>query len=113
MFSKKQLKQQISDLEKEKYELKEQLSDLKLKKKMEEEDIKHMIKIDRERKDIELEKEKIKLQGEKDEAIGRVKDKYRDKTETQLEKQVKGMKDMYSEILKRLPNYNVKHNIKE
>jgi prolyl-tRNA synthetase len=37
-----------------------------------------------------------------------VRDEYRDKTEAQLEKQVDQMKGMYSDILARLPNINVK-----
>lgn len=109
----KGLKRTIKGLETEKKELKEEVGDLKLKKKMEEEDIKHMIKIDRERKDIALEKEKLKLTGEKDSAIAKVKDTYRDKTEKQLEKQLTDMREMYGEILTRLPNYNVNHEVKE
>lgn len=110
---KKDLKRVISNLESEKKTLKEEVSDLKLKKKMEEEDIKHMVKIDRERKDIELEREKVKLAGEQAKEIAKVKDTYRDKTEAQLEKQLVGMRDMYKEILERLPNYNIKHTISE
>jgi 3-hydroxyisobutyrate dehydrogenase-like beta-hydroxyacid dehydrogenase len=110
---KEDLKKVIETLEKDKKGLKEEVGDLKLKKKMEEEDIKHMVKIDRERKDIELEKEKIKLEGEQAKAIAKVKDEYRDKTEAQLKEQLGGMKDMYGEILGRLPNYNVNHEIKQ
>jgi len=110
---KNMLKNVITGLEGEKKSLKEQVADLQLKKKIEEEDIKHMIKIDRERKDIELEKERVKLQGAQFKAIGSIKDQYRDKTEEQLEKQLDMMKGMYGEILERLPNYNIKHNVKE
>lgn len=108
---KKELKVIIKNLEKEKRQLKEDLADLKLKKKLEEEDIKHMVKINNERKDIELEKEKIKLMRGAAEEVAQVKDSYRDKTEQQLEKQLVNMKGMYGEILERLPNYNIKHNI--
>lgn len=110
---KEDMKKIIKGLEVEKKELKENVEDLKLKKKMEEEDIKHMVKIDRERKDITIEKERLKLEGEKATAIAEVKDTYRDKTEAQLEKQLVNMQSMYGEILERLPNYNVKHTIKE
>ena len=110
---KEDLKKIVKGLESEKKGLKEEVEDLKLKKKMEEEDIKHMVKIDRERKDISIEKEKLKLEGEKADEIAKVKDTYRDKTEAQLEKQLANMKGMYGEILERLPNYNVKHTIKE
>lgn len=110
---KKGLKLTISGLEIEKRKLKEEVGDLLLKRKMEEEDIKHMIKIDRERKDIALEKEKVKLEGEKATAIAKVRDTYRDRTEEQLEKQLTDMRGMYGEILERLPNYNINHEISE
>ena len=103
----------ISKLEAEKRILKEEVADLKLKKKMEEEDIKHMIKIDRERKDIEVEKEKIEVNRKANDAIAEVKDKYRDKVETQLHEQAKEMKSIYTSILGRLPNYNVNHKVNE
>ena len=110
---KEELKLAIKQLEKDKRSLKEDLAELKLKKKLEEEDIKHMVKINNERKDIELEKEKMKLERKSAEEIAKVKDSYQDKTEQQLEKQLTNMKSMYGEILERLPNYNIKHNIKE
>jgi hypothetical protein len=109
----KGLESDIECLEEDKRKLKEELADLKLKKKMEEEDIKHMVKINNERKEIELEKEKVKLERKSAEEIAKVKDEYRDKTEQQLEKQLSNMKDMYGEILIRLPNYNVNHKISE
>jgi seryl-tRNA synthetase len=104
----KEQENEIERLKDEKRKLKEELEELKLQKKMEEEDIKHMVKINNERKEIELEKEKVKLMKEKDEAIAKVKDDYRDKTEKQLERQLTDMRGMYTEILERLPNYNVK-----
>ena len=107
------LKKVIEALESDKKGLKEEVGDLKLKKKMEEEDIKHMVKIDRERKDIQIEKEKIQLEGEQAKAIAKVKDEYQDKTEAQLKEQLSVMKGMYGEILERLPNYNVEHTIKQ
>ena len=112
-FDKRELQADITRLEKDKRTLKDELEDLKHQKKLESEDIKHMVKINNERKDIELEKEKAKLEREQATAIAKVKDDYRDKTEKQLEKQLTNMKDMYGEILERLPNYNVKHNITE
>lgn len=108
-----ELKQNIESLTSDKQKLKEELADLTLKKKMEEEEIKHLVKISNERKDIELEKEKIKLERSQAEQIATVKDIYQSKTEKQLEKQLEVMKGMYGEILTRLPNYNVNHKITE
>ena len=57
---KREFKLIIEGLENEKKALKGEVADLKLKKKIGEEEIKHVVKIDRERKDIEIEKEKLK-----------------------------------------------------
>ena len=95
---KDELKHDVERLEKEKRALKEQL---------EEEDIKHMVKINSERKEIELEKEKVKLEREKASEIATVKDEYRDKLEARLQTEVVNIKEMYGEILTRLPNINV------
>ena len=109
----KDLQAQIERLEDDRTRLKDELEDVKLQKKIEEEDIKHMIRMSEERKDIELQKHKMELDAKQAEAIAQVKDEYRDKTEAQLAKQVEDMKSMYNEILGRLPNYNVRHTIKE
>ena len=92
--AKEELESIIKDLEKDKRRLKEDLAELKLKKKLEDEDIKHMVKINNERKDIELEKEKMKLERKSAVEIAAVKDSYQNKTEEQLEKQLTNMKDM-------------------
>lgn len=107
------LNRTIKSLEGDKKKLKEEVSDLTYKKKMETEDIKHMVKISAEKKDLEIEKEKMKLEGEKASEIATVKDTYRDKMETQLTEEKDTIKEMYSQILERLPNYNVNHAISE
>ena len=112
-FEKSELKADIVRLEKDKRTLKDEVEDLKHQKKMENEDIKHMTKINNERQDIELEKEKIRLTGEQTTAIAKVKDEYQNKTEKQLDKQVTNMKDLYSVILARLPQYYVSYKITE
>ena len=84
--------------------LKDELSELKQTKKMEEEDIKHMVKIHKERNAIELEKKTMELEREKQNEVAKVKDEYRDKTEVQLKSESTNMKEMYGQILKRLPN---------
>lgn len=94
--------------EKEVKRLKEELEELNLKKKMSEEDIKHMVKIDQERRDIEYQKKVMELEVKKNAEIERVRNDYRDKTEKQLETQVANMKEMYKEILGRLPDVNVR-----
>lgn len=113
------LEKELEKLRVERLDLKDEVGDLKLKKKVEEEDIKHMVKMKEERLDLEHQKKTAKLGAEfasknanaeleKQQAIGEVKDKYRDKAEAVLEKQVNDMKDMYGQILERLPNVAVK-----
>ena len=91
------LKQQIRTL-------KDDLADLKQTKKMEEEDIKHMVKIHKERNAIELEKKTAELERAKHNEVAKVKDDYRDKMEVRLQTEVATIKEMYGEVLKRLPN---------
>ena len=89
---------------------KDELAEVKQKKKMEEEDIKHMVKIHKERNAIELEKKTMELEREKQTEIAEVKDNYRDKTETQLKSESNNMKEMYGQILERLPNLSANLN---
>jgi hypothetical protein len=98
---------EIVSLRKERNTLKDQVEDLKLKKKIEEEDIKHMMKIKDESLALEYQRKELKLQQEKNDAVAKVKDEYRDKTEAQLNKRGDELKAMYGEILQRLPNVNM------
>lgn len=88
--------------------LKDDLAELKQTKKMEEEDIKHMVKINKERNAIELEKKTAELERAKHNEVAQVKDDYRDKMETRLQSEVTNMKEMYGEVLKRLPNVSAR-----
>lgn len=110
-----ELNSRCNELEKERDGLRDQVSeargqlaDFKQQKKAEEEEIKHTLKMERERADIE----KIKYQTECDrkmqEEIAKVKDQYRDKMENELRAQIERAGGMYSEILKRLPNISAK-----
>lgn len=105
----------IEDLLEEKIQLKDSVVELrgKLKevqqdKKLEEEDIKHMIKMREEAFEVDKQKFELKCEREKDAAIAKVKDDHRDKLEELLHGQIKDGKELYSEILSRLPNVNVR-----
>lgn len=81
---------------------------LSQKKQMDDEMIAHKIKmreeamtLDSAKKISEAERKAAKGM---DEGIAKTKDKYRDKLENQLEKRGNEMKEMYSEILTRLPD---------
>lgn len=88
--------------------LKDQLSDLERKRKHEEEDIAHLVKIKESKLDIEFQKRVQENDAAKEKAIAKVKDEYRDKLEKQLREETARIEKMYGEILARLPNINVK-----
>jgi len=102
------LERKIEGLEQERTNLKREVEDLKIAKKISEEDIKHMVKMKEEKLDIEHQKKVATIERQKDVAVAAVKDGYRDKVEANLEVQRKEMREMYSEVLKRLPNIAVK-----
>jgi len=88
--------------------LKEDVADLKLKKKIDEEEIKQMVNMKEEKLKIEFKKKEMDLEAKKNEEVAIVKDEYRDKLETFLIKKSDDLKEMYGEILERLPNVNLK-----
>jgi len=94
--------------EKEIRSLKNELAEVVQKKKMEEDDIKHMVKIHKERNAIELEKKTMELEREKQNEVAVVKDNYKDKMEERLQFEVTNMKEMYGQILERLPNVSAR-----
>ena len=91
--------------------LKEQIEDLKLKKKIEEEDIKHLVKIKIEQNEIEFQRKVMEQDRVKEAEIGRVKQEYADKLQVRLELEVKNIKDMYGEVLRRLPEIKMRGQI--
>lgn len=96
------LDDKIVYLETEKRNLKNDIKDVKAEKSRSEEDIKHKVKIVMEKHDLDLEKKKNALVLEKDKEIAKVKDEYRDKRESQLEKQSDDMRGMYTDVLDKL-----------
>lgn len=103
-----ELEKEIEKLRKERMSLKDEVEDLKIQKKVSEEDIKHMTKMKEEKLDIAHQKNKLQLEQEKNEAVAKVKDEYRDKLEKRLETEVTNIKEMYGQILERLPNVNMR-----
>jgi N-acetyl-anhydromuramyl-L-alanine amidase AmpD len=106
----KELKQQIEALKDERDALKEDIKQLKLDHKLQEEDIKHMVKMTQEKHDIEYERKVMELQRKTDDKIAAVKDTYRDKLEGYLNQQITKTEAMTKEILDRLPNVTAKLN---
>jgi len=85
--------------------------ELRQKKQMDEEMIAHKLKMREESVALDADKRvsaaERKAAREKDDGIAKVKDKYRDKLENQLEKRGDEMKAMYGQILKRLPDVSM------
>ncbi len=102
------LKAEVKALTKDRKELKADVEELKLKKKIEDEDIKHMVKMAEEANELKVKKAIMDAEAKKAQDVAQVKDAYRDKMEKFLVKQADDVKDMYSEILKRLPDVSVR-----
>lgn len=112
MFTnKKELKAIIEGLETERSELKRDVEDLKSKKKIEEEQIKHLVKIKDEKRELEYKGKEMDLEAAKNKEVAALKDKYRDKLEANLIAQKDDIKGMYSEILARLPDVTARLKI--
>ena len=101
-------KGEIERLKKERRALKDEVADLKHERKIADEDIKHMVRIREERIEVENEKKNLERDREKEREIAKVKDEYRDKMEKRLQTEVDNIKEMYTEILSRLPKVTVR-----
>ncbi len=88
--------------------LKDEVADLKHEKKITEEDIKHMVRLREEKMTVEAERKDLERDREKESAIALVKDDYRDKLEKRLQVEVNNIKEMYGQILQRLPKITVR-----
>ncbi len=103
--------QERSRLLDENDELKTDNKRLSKKRQIEQEEVAHKLKMREEQVDMDAEKRiaeaERKAAKDRDDGIAKVKDKYRDKLENQLEKRGDEMKEMYKEILTRLPDVNL------
>jgi len=104
------LNREIEELRAKELELKSRVEHLKLEKKTSEEDIKHMVRMKEERQELEYQKRVVELEGKTAKEIEAVKNEYRDKLENELNRQINEAKEMYADLLKRLPDINVKLN---
>ena len=78
------------------------------KKKIEEEDIKHMVKLKEERLEIQSEKKEAERQAVFDNRVAELEQKHNKKIQDNLESQKNDVKEMFGQILKRLPDVNVR-----
>ena len=101
------LQEKISSLTKEKQTVTDELEGLKLQKKHEIRDIEHMVKMREEKQGIELEKKTVELQKKFQEKEMELQTKGHDKIMSMLEKGKDELKDVYKQIIERLPNVNM------
>lgn len=81
----------------------DQLAEVKHKTKLEQEDIKHMVKMKEEKQAIELDKKKVELEREHFNKIEVVKDDYRAKLEDLLKNQIKDAKESHQKLMEHMP----------
>ncbi len=113
MFRKSEIKELQDKYEKSHKivrELTDDIASLKNEKKLAEEDIKHMVRIREEKLEVENERKQLIRDRDQQEAIANVKDEYRDKLEERLQVEVDNIKEMYGQILERLPTVTVRQH---
>jgi len=114
----KELKVTVTALIKEKRAMKEELEDLKLKKRLEAEEIAHMVKMNKEKNNSELERAKIDMikenhtkfadyQEEQRKILVESLQKFHSKMEEKFDSELKNMKDVLALLMKGLPNVNM------
>ena len=93
--------------------LKREKKDLTHERKLADEDIKHMVKIKEEKMEVANEKDRMKERAEMRKEVEEMRSKFADKSEKFLQDQAVAVKEMYGQILKRLPdiNYAIKQTI--
>jgi hypothetical protein len=100
-------REKIEELNKEIDILKTNIKDLELKKRLEEEEIKHLVKMKEEKQAIEIQKKEIDLAKAFQQKEMELQSKYHDKIITTIEESRKESRDLYTAIMDRLPNVNV------
>ena len=75
-------------------------------RQMHEQKLEHLVACKTESLAIEHDKKVVELERKSAADVAVIKDKYQDKLVKQLEKETQGIKEMYSQILTRLPNLN-------
>lgn len=97
----------VSVLEKKILSLKDDIGELELKKRLEEREIKHLVKMKEEKMDIEAIKTRLSLQGDFQTKEMELQKKYHSDILSQITKAEDKFQDIYKSILERLPNVNV------
>ena len=113
------LEKQVTDLKIERESLdtelrsqKNQVMQLKLDKKIEQEDIAHMLKMLQEAEAVERQKFELNCTKEKNDAIAKLKGEHSDELLKMQKEQLEAGEKRYGEILARLPDINASLKVK-
>ena len=88
--------------------LKKEIAELELKKTMERREIEHLVKLKEEKLNIEHQKREVVLEKDFQKKEMKMQTEYHDKIMKAIEDARKEQQDTYKEIMKRLPNVNVR-----
>lgn len=113
----KQLTRRVNELKNEKLKLTENIEEMKFKKRLEQEEIVHLQKLNEGRMKQELEQEKVNLQKKYADDISMFKEeqrktlvesleKFHTKMESRFSDELKNLKEVYSMLMEKLPNVN-------
>lgn len=94
-------------LEKEIERLNKQLKELELKKELDIKEIEHLVKMKEEKQVVEAQKKEIELQKLFQKKEMDLQTQYHERVMKQIEEGRREIKEVYTEIMKRLPNVNM------
>jgi len=93
-------------------DLNKSIKDLQHKKKLEEEEILHKAKLAGEKRNIELEKAKSELEVKYQKKVTELTELFHKKVEERFSTEMANIKEIYKDIIKRLPDVNMAINKK-
>ena len=102
------LQQQIDNFTVEKRKLKDELADLKKAKELEKTEIDHLVALKEERMTVQMEQKDVALEKKFQKKELELRQKAYEDMVGRIEKAGDDMKEIYKEIMARLPNINVK-----
>ena len=90
--------------------LNDEIEGLRMKKRHEEQDIKHLSKMAEEKREIEFQKKEVELQKEYTEKLNDSLKEFHKKLEERFEEELKNFRGLYKDVIDRLPNIEVALN---
>jgi len=103
-----ELRAERNKLKREVETLEKKVRGLEHESKLADEDIKHMVRVREEQLALDYDRKVVELERKTQDEIAKAKDTYRDKLEVRLQAEVDNIKEMYGEILGRLPKVTVR-----